>query len=426
MLKNHSVGIIGLGYVGLPLAVEFCKAGSHVVGVDIDQQRLAALRQGNSYIGDVAGQDIQEFVLNGQLCLSSEFTPLSGVEAISICVPTPLRKTREPDCTFVIDVAESIREILRPGQIIVLESTVYPGATEELVAPILERSGLKAGTDFYLAFSPERVDPGNHRVQLKDIPKLVGGVNKESTDLAIKYYEHVFNRVIPMTSAKEAEMAKLLENTFRAVNIGLVNELAIMAHSMNINIWEVIEAAATKPFGFMPFYPGPGWGGHCIPIDPVYLSWRAKMDGLETGFIDHAVQINNQMPQYVVDRVADLLNKQGKPLHNSRVLLLGVTYKRDVADVRESPALPILAALGQKQAFISYHDPYVPHLEHDGLVLESQPLTGEFLSAQDCVVITADHSCLDYRFIAEHSSLILDTRNATKNLQRCNPHVHLL
>ena len=315
---------------------------------------------------------------------------------------------------------------MKSGQIIILESTVYPGATEDLVAPILEKTGLKAGKDFYLAFSPERVDPGNHSVRLKDIPKLVGGIDTESTNRAVDFYKHVFERVIPMTSAREAEMAKLLENTFRAVNIGLVNELAIMAHSMDINLWEVIAAASTKPFGFMPFYPGPGWGGHCIPIDPVYLSWRAKVDGLETGFIDHAVQINNQMPRYVVDRVADLLNGQGKPLNNSKVLVLGVTYKRDVADVRESPALPILSCLKEKQAITSYYDPYVRQIEHDGLTLKSQCLSGEVLRSQDCVVITTDHSSLDYKFVAEHSSLILDTRNASRFLKQKYPHIHLL
>jgi len=425
-VKKNSVSVIGLGYVGLPLAVEFCRSGFQVIGVDIDEERLAFLRQGRSYIADVASQDIQEFVSSGRLCPSAEFSPLRDVEGISICVPTPLRKTKEPDVSYVIAAAENISHVLQPGQVIILESTVYPGATEGLVAPILETSGLKAGNDFYLAFSPERIDPGNHSVPLKEVPKVIGGINEESTHRAAELYKCVFDTLIPMASAKDAEMAKLLENTFRAVNIGLINELAIMAHHMDINIWEVIKAAASKPFGFMPFYPGPGWGGHCIPVDPVYLSWRAKMDGLDVGFIDHAVQINSRMPQHVVDRVAHILNEQGKPLHGSRILLLGVTYKRDVADIRESPALNILNILGQKHALTTYHDPYVPHLEYDGQMIESQHLDGELLSSQDCVIITTDHSCFDYEFIAEHSPLIFDTRNGTRNLQKCRPHINLL
>jgi len=419
------VGIVGLGYVGLPLAAEFCRAGFQVIGVDTNKERLTCLRQGNSYIADVTSQDIHEFVSSDRLCPTTEFSPLREVEGISICVPTPLRKTREPDVSCVIAAAKNVSRVLQPGQVVILESTVYPGATEGLVGPILERSGLKAGKDFYLAFSPERIDPGNHSIRLKDIPKLIGGINEESTHRAVELYQRVFDKVIPMASAKGAEMAKLLENTFRAVNIGLVNELAVMAHYMDINIWEVIEAAASKPFGFLPFYPGPGWGGHCIPVDPVYLSWRAKMDGLDVEFIDHAVKINNHMPQYVVDRVADLLNEKGKPLRGSRLLLLGVTYKRDVADVRESPALPILAILEQKQAVVTYHDPYLPRLKDIGRVLKSQHLDSELLSGQDCVIITTDHSCFDCRFIAEHSSLIFDTRNATSSLQQCYPHIHL-
>ena len=425
-MKKKVVGIVGLGYVGLPLAAEFCRAGFRVIGVDTNEERLGCLRQGNSYIADVTSEDIHEFVSSDRLFPTSEFSLLREVEGISICVPTPLRKTKEPDVSCVITAAKNISRVLQPGQVVILESTVYPGATEGLAAPILERSGLKAGTDFYLAFSPERIDPGNYSIRLKDIPKLIGGINKESTHRAAELYHCVFPTIIPMASAKGAEMAKLLENTFRAVNIGLVNELAMMAHNMDINIWEVIEAAASKPFGFLPFYPGPGWGGHCIPVDPVYLSWRAKMDGLDVEFIDHAVKINNHMPQYVIDRVADILNEQGKPLRGSRLLLLGVTYKRDVADTRESPALPIMTILEQKQAVVTYHDPYVPRLKDNGRVLKSQHLDRELLSSQDCVIITADHSCFDCRFIAEHSPLVFDTRNATRSLQQNYPHVHIL
>ena len=425
MIKN-SVGIIGLGYVGLPLAVEFCRAGFHVFGVDTSGERLGCLRQGNSYIADVTNQDIHEFVSSGRMNPSIEYSPLREVEGISICVPTPLRETRDPDLSYVIAAAENISHILQPGQVVILESTVYPGATEGVLAPILERSGLKAGRDFYLAFSPERIDPGRNGIKLKDIPKVMGGINAESTHRAIELYKRVFSKLVPVTSTKEAEMIKLLENTYRAVNIGLIFELAMMAHRMGINIWEVIEAAATKPFGFMPFYPGPGWGGDCIPVSPVYLSWRAKLDGQDLGSVDHAIQINNHMPQYIVDRVADLLNGKGKPLQNSRLLLLGVTYKRDVADIRESPVLAILNILRQKEAVVTYHDPYVPSIQSNGKKLESQHLDSELISGQDCVIITTDHSCFDYSFIVEHAPLLFDTRNATHNVNGNHPHVYLL
>ncbi len=425
-MKKNSVSVIGLGYVGLPLAIEFCRSGFKVFGVDIDKKRLAILRQGNSYIEDVASQDVQKFVSNGRLCPSAEFSVLQETEGIIICVPTPLRKTKEPDVSYVITAAEKISHVLQHGQVVILESTVYPGATESLVAPILKKSGLKAGRDFYLAFSPERIDPGRHSMELKDIPKVIGGINKESTLRAVELYQRVFNTMVPVTSAKEAEMVKLLENTFRAVNIGLIHELAMIAHQVGIDIWQVIEAAATKPFGFTPFYPGPGWGGHCIPVDPIYLSWRAKIDGIDTGFIDHAVQINNEMPQYIVSRVADLLNERGKPLCGSRLLLLGVTYKADVSDIRESPALPILDLLRQKQAVVTYHDPYVPYVEYNGKKLKSCELDSSLLSEQDCVIITTNHSCFDYQLIAEHSRLLFDTRNATCHLQQRNSHIHVL
>lgn len=424
-MNTRCVGVVGLGYVGLPLAVEFCRAGFKVVGVDVDQGRLVSLRDGVSYIGDVASGEIEELVRSGSLLPTSDFLALGQAESVSICVPTPLRKTKEPDVSFVVSAAEGVSAALRPGQVIILESTVYPGATETLVAPILEKTSLKAGQDFYLAFSPERIDPGN-RFAVKDIPKLVGGINEESTARAADIYRAVFKRVIPMGSAKEAEMSKLLENTFRAVNIGLVNEVAVMSHHLGINIWNVIDAATTKPFGFMPFYPGPGWGGHCIPVDPVYLSWRAKTDGLDTRFIDHAVEINNGMPRYVVERVADLLNERGKPLKGSRLLLLGVAYKRDIADVRESPALPILSLFQEKRADVTYHDPYVPSLRENGATMRSQPLDGELLAGQDCVVITTDHSCFDYDMVARRSSLVFDTRNATGKLHKQYSNVHVL
>ncbi len=424
-MKKNSVGIVGLGYVGLPLAVEFCRAGQEVIGIDVNEKRLACIRQGNSYIEDVASKDLKEFV-NNRLCPSSEFSLLRDVEGISICVPTPLRKTREPDVSYVVSAAENISQILQPGQVVILESTVYPGATESLVAPILERSGLKAGKDFYLAFSPERIDPGRQGIQVRDIPKVMGGINEESTRRAAEVYQRVFNTLVPVASTKEAEMVKLLENTFRAVNIGLIHELAMAANHMGINIWQVIDAAATKPFGFMPFYPGPGWGGDCIPVSPVYLSWRAKADGIELSIIDQAVQINNRMPKYIVDQVEDLLNQRGKPLHGSRVLLLGVTYKKDVADIRESPALPVLNLLRKKQALVTYHDPYIPALQYDGVALRSCHLDRDLLLDQDCVVIITNHSRFDYQFIADHSHLLFDTRNATHGISHRNSHVHLL
>ncbi len=421
----RTAGVIGLGYVGLPLAVELCRSGFTVVGVDVDARRVSTLLSGRSYIDDVPTEVVGALVGEGLLVPTQDYGALGSVEAMSICVPTPLRKTREPDVSFVTGAAQSIARVLRPGQLVVLESTVFPGATEELVAPILEGSGLRAGEDFYLAFSPERIDPGNRRFQVREIPKLVGGINHASTRKAVEYYGQVFSTVVPMASAREAEMAKLLENTFRAVNIGLVNELAIQAHQMGVNIWRVIDAAATKPFGFMPFYPGPGWGGHCIPVAPVYLSWKVKASGGEAGFIDHAVHINNLMPGYVVQRLTDLLNEQGRSLRGSRILLLGVAYKRDVADVRESPALTILSLLKHKGCQVTYHDPYVPRMEHEGL-WESQPLSPQLLLEQDCVVITTDHTGVDYELVSRSSRLVLDTRNATKGLQEKYPHIHLL
>ncbi|MCH8346591.1 MAG: nucleotide sugar dehydrogenase, partial [Chloroflexi bacterium] len=311
------VGIVGMGYVGLPLALAFCKAGFRVVGVDVDERRVKALQAGISSIEDVSSEELAEAVEQGRFLPTTDYSLLREVESVSICVPTPLRKSREPDVSYVISAARTLAPHVQKGQTIILESTVYPGATEEVVAPALEGSGLKAGEDFYLAFSPERIDPANHTYALEDIPKLVGGVNQVSAEHAAEIYGQVFSEVVLLASAKEAEMAKLLENTFRAVNIGLVNELAIVAHRMGLNLWNVIDAASTKPFGFMPFYPGPGWGGHCIPVDPFYLAWRAQQDGFEVGFIEQASRINTRMPAYVVERVSDLLDKEGKPLRGS-------------------------------------------------------------------------------------------------------------
>ena len=425
-MKNGNFGVIGLGYVGLPLAMEFCRAGYRVIGVDVDQRRIDQLQAGKSYIGDIADSEVESAVNEGLFFPTTDYCSLGQVEAMSICVPTPLRKTREPDVSYVSEAAERISSILQRGQTVVLESTVYPGATEELVAPILEKSGLRAGDDFYLAFSPERVDPGDKKHPLSTIPKLVGGINCASTDRAVALYQTVFSTVISLPSAKEAEMAKLLENTFRAVNIGLVNELAIMAHEMGIDFWQVVDAAATKPFGFMPFYPGPGWGGHCIPVDPFYLSWRARAHGLELGFIEHAGLINNRMPIHVVERVGNLLNEQRKCIRDAKIMVLGVAYKRDVADIRESPSLEILTLLHQKGACVTYHDPLVPSFSHHDREWRSQPLDAPTLQKQDCVVIVTDHSCFDYEFIIRHSKLIFDTRNATRAARNGHNNVEVL
>lgn len=423
--KQISIGVVGLGYVGLPLAVEFCNRGFEVYGVDNSLKKIRLLQEGKSYIGDVDDVALKSCLETERFRVSSSYTNLSKAQGIIVCVPTPLRKTKDPDMSYVVDAAENIVKILQRGQVIILESTVYPGATEELIAPILERSGLKVGKDFYLAFSPERVDPGNKQYGLRDIPKIVGGVTPKSTERAVKVYSKVFEQVIPMDS-KEAEMAKLVENTFRAVNIGLINELALVAHKMGINIWNVIEAAKTKPFGFTAFYPGPGLGGHCIPIDPSYLSWKAKTYRADTSFIELADKVNSQMPSHVVERVADLLNQQGKPLKGSKILILGVAYKRDVNDIRESPALDIIGLLLQKGAEVAYNDPYVPSFGFLERQWESQPLNEELVGEQDCVIIVADHSKYNWEFVVKHSKLIFDTRNATKELQGRFSNTYLL
>jgi len=424
-VASNTAGIVGLGYVGLPLAVEFCNQGFDVYGVDKSSEKIELLQNGETYIGDVSKATLKDCLKTGRFHVSIDYEVLAKVQAISVCVPTPLRKTKDPDMSYVVDAAENIARVLQKGQVIILESTVYPGATEELIAPILEKSGLKLGKDFHLAFSPERVDPGNKRYGIRDIPKIVGGVTSECTERAVAIYRKVFKQVIPMR-AKEAEMAKLVENTFRAVNIGLINELALVAHKMGINIWNVIEAAKTKPFGFTAFYPGPGLGGHCIPIDPFYLSWKAKTYQADTSFIELAGKVNSQMPVYVVERVADLLNQQGKPLKGSKILLLGVAYKRDVNDIRESPALDIIGLLAKKGAKVSYNDPYVSSFAYLEQQWESQPLTEGLLKKQDCVIIVTDHSDYDWEFIAQHAKLIFDTRNTTKEIRKNFENIHLL
>lgn len=418
--REARVGVIGLGYVGLPLAVEFARAGFRVTGFDVDQERVAQINRGGSYIADVPESEMREQLHAGRLAASTDWSELASMDAISICVPTPLRKTKDPDLAFIIQAVERVRATLRPGQLVVLESTTYPGTTEEVVLPMLEGGELAVGRDFFLAFSPERVDPGNTEYQTHNIPKIVGGVTAECGRAAQALYAASVERVLVVSSAQTAEMVKLLENTFRNVNIGLVNEMTLMCREFKVNIWEVIGAAASKPFGFMPFYPGPGLGGHCIPIDPVYLSWKARAQGFEPRLIEVAQQINSKMPEHVVARIATVLNNSGKPLRGARIHILGVAYKRDVSDIRESPALDVMHHLLKQHALVSYSDPFVPRLTALGLDLESRPLSE--LSRADCAVIITDHAAFDYRHIVREARLILDTRNALASYRQQKIH----
>ncbi len=416
--------MIGLGYVGLPLAVEFAQAGFHVTGFDVDEAKVAGIMKGVSHVKDVPGEALKTQVKEGRLLATTDFSLLGEVDTINICVPTPLRKTRDPDVSYIVAAVDEIVRYLRKGQLIVLESTTYPGTTEELILPRLEESGLTVGRDFYLAFSPERVDPGNPTYHTKNIPKVVGGVTPECTKAARALYATSIDTVIPVSSTRVAEMVKLLENTFRSVNIGLVNEIALMADRMKINVWEVIDAAGTKPFGFMPFYPGPGLGGHCIPIDPFYLSWKAKETGFEARFIELAGQINGSMPLYVVDRVAQVLNLSERSVKGSKILVLGVAYKGDINDFRESPALDIMAELMERGAAVRYHDPFIPSFQSEHLSMEGVPLTKEILRDSDCVVITTGHRGVDYDLVLAESRAIFDTRNVLKG--RTAPNIHRL
>jgi len=412
--KTARVGIIGMGYVGLPLAVEFANAGFKVTGLDVDAERIRSLQSGHSHIPDVPSDRVKELLKDGRLNPTTDPAVLKTMDTITICVPTPLRKTKDPDLSYIMSSVEVICRSLRPGQLIILESTTYPGTTNEMVLPELEKAGLKVGKDFFLAFSPERVDPGNKKYTTRNTPKIVGGITPDCTQLACALYEQAIEKVIPVSSTKVAETVKLLENTFRSVNIGLVNEIALMSYKLGIDVWEVIDAAATKPFGFLPFYPGPGIGGHCIPIDPFYLSWKARQIGFEARFIDLAGQVNGRMPEYVVEKISEALNDQGKCLKGSRMLIVGVAYKKDINDVRESPALDIISLLIRRGVEISYHDPFVPVLEVGGVGQRSNDLDVETLSDQDCVVIVTNHSLLDYQRIVKSSKLIMDTRNALK------------
>jgi UDP-N-acetyl-D-glucosamine dehydrogenase len=413
------IAIIGLGYVGLPLAVEFALAGFEVTGFDVDESKNAQINSGSSYIPDVSASDVAACVKAGRLRATSDMSCLREMDVIDICVPTPLRKTKDPDLSFVVKAVEAAAKVLQRGQLVILESTTYPGTTDEVVQPMLEAGGFKAGEDFLLAFSPERVDPGNASFTTKEIPKVVGGHGSASTDVACALYRRVVSSVVPVSSTRVAEMVKLLENTFRAVNIGLVNEIALMCRKMDIDVWEVIDAAKTKPFGFMPFYPGPGLGGHCIPIDPFYLSWKARQSGFECRFIELAGQVNGSMPEYVVQRVADALNTCMKPINGSRVHVFGIAYKRDVNDMRESPALDVLELLHRRGARISYTDPWVPEFDHAGRRMESVPFDTAVSTPYDCAVIATDHAAFDYSRIAS-MAMVVDTRNALKGFGGTN------
>lgn len=417
--KQVQIGVIGLGYVGLPLVVEFATKGFKAVGFEVDENKAAQLNAGKSYIGDVPSERVHELVAAKRLSATTDFGQLAECDAIIICVPTPLRKTKEPDVSYILAAADEIQKRLRRGHLIILESTTYPGTTDEVLLPMFEETGLKLDQDFLLAFSPERVDPGNPQFLTHNIPKVVGGVTDDSTEVAAHLYSQIVKDVFAVSSARVAEAAKLLENTFRAVNIGMANEMARLCYALNIDTWEVIRAAATKPFGFMAFYPGPGIGGHCIPLDPHYLSWKARQHGFDSRFISLAEEVNSRMPEHVVQLVSDGLNDDGKPLKGSSVVLLGVAYKKDVDDVRESPALSIVDRLRAKGADVSYHDPFVSeirfddaHTQGNGEPLSSIKLSDDELKNADCVIIVTDHTDVDYQRVCGLAPLIVDTRNA--------------
>ncbi len=412
--RSARVSVIGLGYVGLSLAVELAKAGVVVRGIDLDLERVSLLNRGESYLVDVPTEALAPLVADGRLTASTAFDEAGGADALIICVPTPLRKTKEPDISFILSAVESLLPHLRPGQLMVLESTTYPGTTEEVVQPRLEASGLVIGHDFFLAFSPERVDPGNKCFTTANIPKVVGGVTPACTQLAAALYRQVTTSVFEVSSPRVAETAKLLENTFRSVNIALANELAFACRKIGVDPWEVIDAAATKPFGFMPFYPGPGIGGHCIPVDPLYLSWKIRLTGYEAQFIALADQVNRAMPEHVVTLVVDALNERGRALRGASVLVMGVTYKADVNDIRESPSLEIIEMLEKKGAQVSYADPFTPQIVSSGIKLSAVEPSPENIAAADCVLILTNHSSFDGAVIADRAKLVVDTRNALK------------
>ncbi len=425
-LNDHTanIGIVGLGYVGLPLAVAFAEEGFSVIGLDVSAEKVATLNSGKSYIPDISSEQLAPLATSGRLRATTNYGDLRDVDALSICVPTPLRKTKDPDMSYVISAADAIAEVVHAGMLVVLESTTYPGTTDEILVPRLTRNGLVVGEDVFIAFSPERIDPGNQKYGVRNTPKVIGGVTANCQEVTCVYYGAIVQEVVSVSSTVAAEMVKLLENTFRSVNIGLVNEMALMCDRLGVDVWEVIKAASSKPFGFMPFYPGPGIGGHCIPIDPLYLSWKLKTLNYTARFIEMASEINASMPVHVVGKVVDALNDDAKALRNAKIAVLGVAYKRDVDDLRESPALDIIQLLEEKGANVTYHDPYVPsmRLDHNGpaRTVRSVELTEQWLQGADCVVIVTDHTTYDWRWVIANSRLIVDTRNATASAR---PHV---
>jgi UDP-N-acetyl-D-glucosamine dehydrogenase len=420
-IKGHSaqVGVVGLGYVGLPLVVEFAEAGFTVTGIDLDQRKVDSINRGESYIQDIPTDTLKHLWEKGLIKATTDFSVVKDLDTISICVPTPLGKSKEPDMSFIVKSCESITQHFAPGKLVVLESTTYPGTTDELMLPMFEKGGLKVGEDFFMCFSPERVDPGNAKFQTKNTPKVVGGITPTCTELGALFYSQAIDTVVPVGSTRSAEMVKLLENTFRMINIGMVNEIARMCDRMNINVWEVIDAAATKPFGFMPFYPGPGLGGHCIPIDPFYLSWKSKQAGFEARFIELAGSINGDMPNFVVSKIQGALNNEGKAVKNSRIHVMGVAYKRDIDDVRESPALDVIHLLQGLGANVSYSDPWIPKIDHEPVKMTAIDEACGIKEA-DCVVIITDHKKFDYSALVKNAKVIVDTRNALKGIQASN------
>ncbi len=418
--REARLGVIGLGYVGLPLLVEFARAGFDAVGIDVDPNKVDALRAGRSYVRDVSSEDVERFVGEGRLHATTDFSELARVDSVNICVPTPLRKTKDPDISYIVAAVEEIAKYVHEGQLVILESTTYPGTTEEVILPRLERDDFRVGEHFFLAFSPERVDPGNPKFNTRNIPKVVGGVTPRCTEVASALYEATLSQTVPVSSARVAETVKLLENTFRSVNIGLVNEIALMCHRMDIDVWEVIRAAATKPFGFMPFYPGPGLGGHCIPIDPFYLSWKARMAGFEARFIELAGQINGSMPGYVVDRIAEALNDRSRPVRGSRILVVGIAYKADIDDLRESPALDVIELLRRRGADVVAHDPWVDPASPELEGIELVDLAPDTLSGCHGAVVTTGHSNVDYDALRRGVPFVLDTRNVYEGVRADN------
>ncbi len=409
--KNIKIAVVGLGYVGLPLAIEFAKKGFSVLGVDLDKDRIEGIRRKESYITDISTPQLRKAVLSGNFKAEGHFNSLKSMDVVLICVPTPLKKNNHPNISYIKGAVKSISKNLKNGVLIILESTTYPGTTDEVILPLLEKNGLKHGRDFFLCFSPERIDPGNVKYTLKKIPKVIGGISQEATLLGAQVYGNIIDKVVPVSSSRVAETVKLLENTFRLINIGMIDEIAMMAHKMGIDIWEVIEAAKTKPFGFMPFYPGPGVGGHCIPKDPLYLYWKAKKFGFNLRFVKLASDVISYMPLYIIERVKDVLDNRGISLSKAKILVVGVTYKKDIKDLRKSPPLDIIAALQKQRVAVSYYDPIIPYLKIDNINLKSVDFNKNALSKFDCVIIATDHSEVDYGLIRKYAKLIFDSRN---------------